>query len=121
LYTKCKGAAQIIVLCAISILSNFLVDVLHIPLPGSIIGILILFLLLQSKMIRVEWIELGANFLLAELLLFFIPSVVGVVRYSDLLRTEGVHLLIIIVLSTIIVMTCAGVSAKKILYIRSQK
>lgn len=42
------------------------------PVPGSIVGIGMLFALLKCKIIRLEWIELGSQWLLAEMLLFFL-------------------------------------------------
>lgn len=51
---------------------EFLSTYLH--LPGSVLGLLLLFLLLQVKIVKVEWVELGAALLLAQLLLFsFLP------------------------------------------------
>jgi holin-like protein len=39
-------------------------------------------------------IELGANWLLANMLLFFIPLVVSVVQFTQLLKTQGLTLLL---------------------------
>lgn len=116
-----KGVVQIAMLCALSLISNFIVRYFGLSLPGSIIGIFILFFLLQTKIIRMEWVELGANLLLAELLLFFIPSAVGIIRYQQLLYTDGLSILLVIVAGTIIVMAATGLSAKKIAQTRSKK
>ena len=121
MYTALKGAGQIAFLCALSLLSNYIVEFFHLPLPGSIIGIFILFFLLQTKIIRMEWVELGANLLLAELLLFFIPSAVGIIKYQNLLATDGLRILFVIIFGTIIVMACTGLSAKKIAHTRRKK
>jgi len=105
---------QILALWLFAWLCQVLASDLHAPLPGSIIGFAILFALLQLKIVRLAWIERGANFLLAQLLLFFVPSAVGVVQYPRLVRAEGLQLYIIIALSTALVMTVTGLIAQRL-------
>jgi holin-like protein len=85
---------------------------LHIPIPGSIVGLIMLFLLLQFKIIKVEWIERGASWLLGELILFFIPAAVGVINYEQLLGSQWEKLLAVIVLSSLTVMAITGLTAQ---------
>jgi holin-like protein len=103
---------QICFLTVLFWLGNLITKYLHIPLPGSIVGLIILFLLLQIKVVKIEWIERGATWLLAELLLFFIPSAVGVVNYQQVISSQGVKLITVIVLSTLTVMAFTGITAQ---------
>lgn len=108
------GIIQVAALFLISMAMNKLAELLHLKIPGSILGIVLLFILLQTKVIKLKWIEQGANWLLAELLLFFIPSAVGVMQYIPLLENEGLQILLVVVLSTIIVMLSSGMIASRI-------
>ena len=99
---------QVGVLIGVAMLGNSLTQMLHWNIPGSILGIFLVIILLQAKIIRVEWIESGANLLIAELLLFFIPSAVGVVQYKQLMVASGMRFELVILLSTITVMVCTG-------------
>ncbi|WCN37917.1 CidA/LrgA family protein [Aneurinibacillus uraniidurans] len=119
--TIIKGTGQIILLCMFSLITNKLVDIFHLKIPGSILGIGVVFILLQAKIIRLEWIELGAKWLLAELLLFFVPSAVGIMKYPHLLVDDGVRVVCAIIFSTIAVMACTGLIAKKIAERKEQK
>lgn len=119
--TIMKGMGQIILLCVFSLIMNKFVEVLHWKIPGSILGIIVIFILLQTKILRLEWIELGAKWLLAELLLFFIPSAVGIIKYQHILVDNGVRVVFVITLSTIIVMACTGLLANKIAERKEQK
>lgn len=119
--TIMKGMGQIILLCVFSLIMNKLVEVLHWKIPGSILGIIVIFILLQTKIIRLEWIELGAKWLLAELLLFFIPSAVGIIKYQHILVDNGVRVVFVIILSTVVVMACTGLLANKIAQRKEQK
>lgn len=58
------------------------------PLPGSITGLLLLSTGLFSGLIRLEWVEGAARWLLDHLVLFLIPAVVGVIQYQQLLRAH---------------------------------
>lgn len=102
---------QVAGLMGFSVLMNRFAAWTHLPLPGSIVGIFVLFLLLQFRIVKLEWIELGATWLLAELLLFFIPAAVGVMNYIPLLEQDGIRILAVVVLSTLIVMVSSGLLA----------
>ncbi|MEC0369562.1 CidA/LrgA family holin-like protein [Paenibacillus chibensis] len=109
-----KGTVQVAVLMVFSLLMNKLAELLHLPLPGSILGIIVVFILLETGVIRLEWIEIGANWLLAELLLFFIPAAVGVMKYIPMLESDGVRILIVVLFSTFTVMASSGLLASRI-------
>lgn len=109
-----KSVLQIGLLLAIALLSNSLMQLLHWNFPGSILGIFIVFILLQTKLLRLEWIESGANCLIAELMLFFIPSAVGVIQYKQMMLVEGMRFELVILLSTLTVMVCTGLLVEAI-------
>lgn len=94
---------------------------LHLPLPGSMLAMVVLFLLLQFGIVKMNWIGIGANFLLAELLLFFIPSAVGIIKYKSLLMKSGLEIMIVIIISLVTVMAGSGWIADKIANRRSVK
>lgn len=65
---------------------------LHLPFSGGVVGLFVLVALLLAGWVRPAAIELGANWLLANMLLFFIPLVVSVVQFTHLLKTQGLTL-----------------------------
>ncbi|WP_243449983.1 CidA/LrgA family protein [Neobacillus terrae] len=89
--------------------------VLPIPIPASMIGLIFLFLGLKFKMVKLEWVEQGGNWLLAELLLFFIPSAVGIVNYHEIFSIQGGETVLLIAFSTVIVIGVTAYVAEKIL------
>ncbi|MFC3884322.1 CidA/LrgA family protein [Bacillus songklensis] len=103
---------QMILLTVIFLLGEGIVRLFHLPVPGSIIGLAILFLLLQLKIIKLSWIEKGGNLLLANLLLFFIPAVVGLINYTDVIKQYGIQIMAVIVVSTVLVMSVTGLVAE---------
>ncbi len=107
-----KSLVQIVYLYILLFVGNSIARILHLPIPGSIIGLVLLFLLLQFHIIKLEWIELGAGLLLSELLLFFIPSAIGVIDYDALFGVQGMKVVLVIVVSAIVVMLVTGYTAQ---------
>jgi len=91
-----------------------IVTLLHVPLPGSVIGLLLLALSLQFKIIKVEYIQDGAGFLIGVLTLFFIPATVGVIDYPELLSTTGLLIILAVIASTLISIYITGLLTQMI-------
>ncbi|MWV46309.1 CidA/LrgA family holin-like protein [Paenibacillus sp. HJL G12] len=109
-----KIVLQVLFFILIAQFSDMLVLWLHLPVPGSIVGIIILYALLKLKVIRLDWIELGSQWLLSEMLLFFIPATVSIINYKTLIMNSGLQVLATIAGSTIVVMLCAGLIGQRI-------
>lgn len=92
----------------------FIVKGLHIPLPPSVIGLLLLFLCLQRKWIKVGLIKDGASFLIGLMTLFFIPAMIGIIDYPELLSIKGIILLVSIIFSTLFTIYVTSILSKKI-------
>lgn len=105
---------QVAFLWGISIAADALANILHSPIPGSILGFVALFLLLKLKVIKLSWVEKGADFLLANLLLFFIPAAVGIVQYGHMVRVDGIRLVGLILISIVLVMGWTGWLAERL-------
>lgn len=95
-------------------LGTELKQIIPLPIPGSMFGLFLLFLALCCKVIKLEWVEQGAKWLMAELLLFFIPSAVGIVNYQQIISLQGVEIVLLIAFSTMIVMGMTALTAEKI-------
>jgi holin-like protein len=88
--------------------------IVPIPIPAAMVGLLFLFLSLLLGIVKLEWVEQGGNWLLAELLLFFIPSAVGIVNYEEMLSWQGLKSVLLIGLSTFIVIGSTAFIAEKL-------
>ncbi|MGP6157522.1 MAG: CidA/LrgA family protein [Vulcanimicrobiaceae bacterium] len=82
-------ALQIAALAAFSLGCNAAAAALHSPIPGSIAGFVLLYLLLEAKIVRPQWIEGGASLLSKHLSLFIVPITVGVMALGPLLASLG--------------------------------
>ncbi|WP_312518292.1 CidA/LrgA family protein [Anaerospora sp.] len=99
-----KTTGQVLLLCGISVIGNSLSELSGMDIPGNLVGMAILFGLLEYKVIALDWVEAGANFLIAELLLFFIPSAIGIMQYENIFASKIGALLFVLVFSIIAVL-----------------
>lgn len=110
---KCLNTIlQVGYLYLFALLGNLLAKWLHLPISGSIVGLFIVLCLLHFKVLKLSAVELGASFLMSEMLLFFIPSAVAIIQYKDEILQHGSQFLIVILLSTITVMIVTGLVAQ---------
>ncbi|PWU66850.1 MULTISPECIES: CidA/LrgA family protein [Gracilibacillus] len=110
--------AQISMLFLFYYIGEWIQDLFSLLIPGSIIGMLLFFLLLQVKAIRVHWIEKGIDLLLKDMPIFFVPVTVGIVEYLDFLNGKGILILPIAFVSTLIVTVITAIISQKILHKR---
>lgn len=95
---------QIALLAAIWLLADIAVRTLHLPLPANLTGMLLLLVCILLGVVKAQWFSAGARWLLAEMLLFFVPAVVAVVNYQELLLQEGWRIMVVLVTSTVLVL-----------------
>ena len=87
-----------------------LVRAAHLPVPAGIIGMLVLLALLGRQWIAPQTVSRGAGWLLAEMLLFFVPAAMIVIQNPQLFGTLGLKLLLVIVVGTVLVMAATALT-----------
>ncbi|UHA73243.1 CidA/LrgA family protein [Paenibacillus sp. 481] len=102
------------ILLGFNVLGVGLHNMLHIPLPGNVIGLILFLMALGLKWIKLEWVERSAQFLMQHMLLFFVPYVVGVIAFLPILQTHWVSIGITLIGSTLLVLWVTGVVASKL-------
>ncbi|TWH46460.1 CidA/LrgA family protein [Sporomusa sp. KB1] len=83
-------------------------QLLHLPLPGSLAGFVLLAIALATGLLPMHFIEPTANALLSKMSLFFIPAGVGLILYADLLFQNSVAIILTVLISTLIVLCLTG-------------
>ena len=75
---------------------------LPIPLPGNVVGMVLLFTLLSTGLVKESWLTTGAGLLTRHLAFFFVPIAVGLMQWTALFRDTGHWLLLALSLSGIV-------------------
>lgn len=105
---------EAIIIFGIYLLGVLITDITGVPIPGNVIGMVILFLLLYLKVIKVEQISTISNFFLEHLAFFFIPAGVGLISSFSVIKNIWLQLLIVCFVTTAITMICTGLVVQKI-------
>lgn len=103
-----KRMFQVAVLFVFAFIGNWLQGLFQLPIPGSILGLLLLLAALALNIVKVEWIKEGAGFLLATLPLILVPATVGIMNYPSLFSGKGIFIFGIVILSTMITIIVTG-------------
>ena len=93
---------QVLLYAGLFVFAEYLVDWLHLPLPANLVGMVLMLTLILCRALPLSWVRAGARWLLAEL--FFVPAVVAVVNYAQLLMVDGWRIFAVIALSTMMVL-----------------
>lgn len=88
---------------------------LGLPFPGSVVGMLLLLGALLTGILRIEWVEEEAEFLVRNMSVMFIPPGVGIVTYLGLMRSQSVPIFVALTLSFLITLV---VTAKTVELLR---
>jgi holin-like protein len=100
-------------LAALWVVADFAVRMFHLPVPGGVVGLVVLLALLFCGGVAPRWIKAGADWLLSDMLLFFIPAAVAVVQYGGLFREDGWRLALVVVGGTLMVMIAVAFAVEQ--------
>jgi len=103
-----KIIGQTFLLWVIYYLSTWVVNFFHIPLPGSVLGMISLFFLLSTGIIKEQWLSAATTPLLKHLSFFFIPIAVELMEWGDLFTQKGHLLFLPLVVSTLVALLTTG-------------
>ena len=110
--TTWKLLWQTAILTAIFVGCDQLTRLTGIPLPGNVLGVIVLFFLLLTGIIKESHISLAAEFLLRHLVFFFVPIAVGLMQWGGVFYDYGWVLAAAIVSSTALPLVIVGFMAK---------
>ncbi|HSU15128.1 CidA/LrgA family protein [Longimicrobium sp.] len=107
-------ARGIAILLAFLYLGDAVSALLHLPLPGSVVGMVLLAVSLQRKWLPFEWVRPAAHLLIRHMSLLYIPPGVGVMVYFGLIRREWLPLAAAGVVGMVAVLLAVGVLQQRL-------
>ncbi len=82
------------------------------PIPGTIIGMIMLLICLLTGIIRVEKIDEVTKLILDHLAFLFIPAGVSMLKNFHLIKEEWLYVLIILIVSTALVIAVTALTVQ---------
>ena len=111
---KVQFLGQLAVLIVIYLAGNQIVRLTGLPVPGNVVGIVLLYTLLNLGLLRLEHVQDAADFLLRHLVFFFIPVAVDLMNWGSLFWRYGLMLALAIVVSTVLTYLGTGFLAQRL-------
>lgn len=97
-----KLYVQLMIIFMISLVGEGISSVFRLPVPGSIIGLVLLFLALQFKLLRLRHISMVGNFLLANMTILFLPPAVGIMDKFQVIAPYLLPIILIVLGATVL-------------------
>ncbi len=103
-----KYVIQFLIIAAFSFAGEVLHFIIPLPVPASIYALILLFLALEFKWVKVNDIREVSSFLIAAMPIMFIPAAVGLLDSWGIVKSSIVPYLVVTVISTFVVMAVSG-------------
>ena len=117
-----KIIIQLLLFLIIAVVSNYAVTLFPFPFAASILAIIILFVLLVTKIVKVAHIEKVATFFLNHISLLFIAPVVDIVNhYSYFGSVVIIKFIVAASVATIFTFLATAYSVKLTLYLINKR
>lgn len=116
-----KQLFLIIAFALLGVLISYLLSLANINFPGSLIGMILLFIFLLVGIVRVHSIDQVSKFFIDNMGIFFVPGAVLILNKLELISTIWWKLTIIILASFVISFTATYFSVKLTLYLQNKR
>lgn len=103
-----KYLIQFLIIIAFSFMGELLHYFLPLPIPASIYGIILLFIALEMKWVKVKDIRETSSFLIAIMPVMFVPAAVGLIDSWQAISGAWLQYIIVTVITTFVVMAVSG-------------
>lgn len=108
-----KIIGQMTIIAAVGLAGTVVAGLLPIPFPGSIMSMLLLFILLWTKVVKVHHVQDVAQFFLTYMGVFFIVPTVTIIEQMGLLDKASIfHFTWICIASAILTFLATAASVK---------
>nr|WGD68648.1 antiholin-like murein hydrolase modulator LrgA [Bacillus subtilis] len=113
---------QAFIFAVIMLVSNMIAAIVPIPIPASVVGLVLLFLLLCLKVIKLEQVETLGTSLTSLIGFLFVPSGISVMNSLGVMRQYGtLQIVLVILLATIILLGATGLFSQLILSLSGKR
>lgn len=113
---------QIAIFVSVLFVSNILAMFMpkSFPVPAPVWGLLILYFLLTTKIIKLHQVEKMSTFLISIIGFLFVPSGVQLYTHLEIIKSDGLMLILAIIISTVILLVVISYTAKFVIFISSK-
>ncbi len=114
-----KYINQFGIILTVCLVAEVLYSIVGLPIPASVYGLVLMLLLLMLKIVKLEQVEDVGGFLLGIMPILFIAPTVGIMETVGGIGSQGILLLIVAFVSTLVSITVTGAVAQ--LFVRTRE
>ena len=112
---------QAAVFAIIMLIANGLAFISPIPMPASVIGMVLLFIGLCTKVVKLEQVEGLGNSLSTVITFLFVPSGISLVNSLGIMQQFGVQIVFVILVATLALLATTGWTGAFLLHMKDAR
>lgn len=93
---------QMLWLVGIAAVAQAISERLPVPAPAGVIGLVTLFVLLQTRLLKPSAVDEAAGLLVRHLAFFFVPIAIGLMGLGETVATAAVPVFLVLLLSAVL-------------------
>ncbi len=107
-----KVFKELAIILLVAFVSCLIVNIFHLPLSTSVVGIFLLLALLLTKVVKEEQIKTASDFLSQHLIFFYIPSAVAIIEDYHYIINDLPPFIFICLFATVLIMVSTALTAQ---------
>lgn len=110
-----KYLSQFLIIMGFTLAGEALQRLIPFPIPGSVYGLVLLFLALCLKIVKVEQVKDVSGFLTSILPVLFVSPTVGIVEHWALIQPQILPLCLLLVATTVLTFGISGCITQRLI------
>lgn len=106
---------QVLTISIVLLISHVIESFMPIPMPASVIGLVLMFIALTTGIIKLEQVEAVGTALTNNIGFLFVPAGISVINSLGILSTSPILIILLIIISTILLLVCTGIFSQMII------
>lgn len=115
-----KLILQIGIVFGVCLIGEGIAALLPIPMPGSVISMVLLLVLLLSGLLKVDHIAQKTDFLLDNMAFFFIPAGVGIMEQFSAVQGYVWQILLICLITTVLTFAASAFTVRAVIALQNK-
>ncbi|WP_425353423.1 antiholin-like murein hydrolase modulator LrgA [Staphylococcus coagulans] len=111
---------QVLVISLVLFVSSIIESFMPIPMPASVIGLVLLFILLCTGVVKLGQVEKVGTALTNNIGFLFVPAGISVINSLGIISASPILIIGLIIISTVLLLVCTGFASQIIMRVTTK-